>query len=177
MIEDSKTAETAAVLNVARQICAAARTAPKACGIDQFSSCILTEGNKEKLAAEMDRLAKVLDRPFFSRDANNIRASQAVVLLGVTLEQRGLNEACKLCLNENCGECARNNGVCVFAPMDLGIALGSAVSIAADNRVDSRVLFSAGQAACSLKILPEEVRIIMAIPLSVSAKSPFFDRK
>jgi uncharacterized ferredoxin-like protein len=177
MIEDSRTAETTAVLNVARQICAAARTAPKACGKDQLSSCILTEGNKDKLAAEMDRLAKVLDRPFFGRDANNVRASQAVVLLGVTLEQRGLNEACKLCRNENCNECAEKNGVCIFAPMDLGIALGSAVSIAADNRMDSRILFSAGQAARSLNILPKEVGIIMAIPLSVSAKSPFFDRK
>jgi uncharacterized ferredoxin-like protein len=177
MIEDSKTAENAAVLNVARQVCAAARTAPKACGTDQLFSCILTDGNKEKLAAEMDRLSKVLDRPFFSRDANNVRASQAVVLLGVTLDTRGLNEACQLCRSRNCIECAEKNAVCVFAPMDLGIALGSAVSIAADNRMDSRILFSAGQAALSLKILPKEVGIVMAVPLSVSAKSPFFDRK
>ena len=177
MIEDSKTAENTAILNVARQICAAARTAPKACGVDQLSTCILTEGNKEKLAAEMDRLAKVLDRPFFNRDANNVRACQAVVLLGITLEQRGLNEACKLCRNNNCAECARNNGVCIFAPMDLGIALGSAVALAADNRMDTRIIFSAGQAARSLKILPKELEIVMAIPLSVSAKSPFFDRK
>jgi uncharacterized ferredoxin-like protein len=177
MIEDSKTAEYAAVMNVARQICAAARTAPKACGIDQLSACILVEGHKDKLAAEMDRLSKVLDRPFFSRDANNVRASHAVVLLGVTLDRRNLNEACQLCRNENCEECAKNNGVCVFAPMDLGIALGSAVALAADNRVDTRILFSAGQAARSLKILPQEAQIIMAVPLSVSAKSPFFDRK
>jgi len=177
MIEDSKTAETAAVINVARQICAAARTAPKACGVDQLSAYILTEGNKEKLAAEMERLAKVLDRPFFCRDAACVCASQAIVLLGVTLKERGLNEACKLCRNENCAECSKNNGVCVYAPMDLGIALGSAVSIAADNRMDSRILFSAGQAARSLQIFPPEVEIVMAIPLSVSAKSPFFDRK
>lgn len=177
MIEDSKTAETAAVMNVARQLCAAARTAPKACGVDHLSACILTEGNKEKLAAEMDRLSKVLERPFFSRDANNVRACQAVVLLGVSLEQRGLNEACQLCHNKNCDECAQNNGVCIYGPLDLGIALGSAVSIAADNRVDSRILFSAGQAARSLKVFPAEVGIVMAIPLSVSAKSPFFDRK
>lgn len=177
MIEDSKTAEKTAILNVARQICAAARTAPKACGVDHLSTCILTDGNKDKLSAEMDRLAKVLDRPFFSRDANNVRASQAIVLLGVSLEQRGLNESCALCRNKNCDECAKNNDVCIFGPMDLGIALGSAVSIAADNRVDNRILFSAGQAARSLNILPPEVEIIMCIPLSASGKSPFFDRK
>jgi uncharacterized ferredoxin-like protein len=177
MIEDSKTAENEVVMQVARQICAAARTAPKARGIDQLSTCILTDGHKEKLAAEMDRLAGVLDRPFFSRDANNVRASLAVVLMGVTLEQRGLDESCRLCHSENCAACAEKNGICVFAPMDLGIALGSAVSIAADNRVDTRILFSAGQAARSLKFLPKEVEIIMCIPLSVSAKSPFFDRK
>jgi uncharacterized ferredoxin-like protein len=43
-------------------------------------------------------------------------------------------------------------------------------------RLDSRVLFSAGWAAKKLGLLPE-VDTIFAIPLSVSSKNPFFDRK
>ena len=60
---------------------------------------------------------------------------------------------------------------------DLGIAVGSAVSIAADCRVDNRVMFSAGMAAKNLKILPEDVKICYGIPVSVSGKNPYFDRK
>ena len=61
--------------------------------------------------------------------------------------------------------------------MDLGIAIGSAVAAAADGRVDNRVLFSAGRAAMSLGLMGEDVRMVMAIPLSVKGKNPFFDRK
>ncbi len=49
--------------------------------------------------------------------------------------------------------------------------------MAADSRVDSRVLYSAGRAALSLKLMDADVRMIMAVPLSVSGKSIFFDRK
>ncbi|MEI6101219.1 MAG: DUF2148 domain-containing protein [Eubacteriales bacterium] len=177
MIENSKAAEDAAVLNVARQMCAAARTAPKACGIDHLSTCIVTDEDKGKLADEMERISKEKNLPFFGRDAGNVRASQAVVLIGCIDEPRGLNESCKLCKRKNCAENELDKGVCVFDPMDLGIALGSAVSIAADNRLDNRIMFTAGQAAIALKIFPEEVKIAMGIPLSATRKSPYFDRK
>ena len=59
--------------------------------------------------------------------------------------------------------------------IDLGIAVGSAVSVAADMRIDNRVMFSVGKAAQSMKLLGECTRI-MGIPLSVSGKSPMFDR-
>jgi uncharacterized ferredoxin-like protein len=39
------------------------------------------------------------------------------------------------------------------------------------------VLFSAGRAAMSLKLMGEDVRMVMGIPLSVKGKNPFFDRK
>ena len=178
MIEISKTAEETAILNVARQMCAAARTAPKACGTDHLHTCIVTGPDKDLLADEMDVIAKKMNRPFFSRDANNVRASHAVVLIGCCIQsQRGLNESCTLCNFENCADCAKHNGICVYDPMDLGIALGSAVGVAADNRIDCRIMFTAGQAAVALKFLPQEIKIIMGIPLSVSRKSPFFDRK
>jgi uncharacterized ferredoxin-like protein len=177
MIEDSRTAEEQAVISVARKMCAAARTAPKACGKDHLETCIVTGEDKEKLADEMERLAEKFEKPFFIRDAGNIRASHAVVLIGAIRGQRNLNECCGLCGYKNCAENAQENGICVFDPMDLGIALGSAVSIAADNRLDNRIMFSAGQAAVSLGIFPPEVKTVMTIPLSSTRKSPYFDRQ
>lgn len=177
MIENSKTAEETAVLNVARQMCAAARTAPKACGIDHLETCIVTGEDLGTLADEMQRIGERLNHKSFLRDAGNVRASGAVVLIGCRMETRGLNEACALCNRKNCAENEEANGVCVFDPMDLGIALGSAVSIAADNRLDNRMMFTAGQAAIALKIFPEEIKIVVGIPLSATKKSPYFDRK
>jgi uncharacterized ferredoxin-like protein len=66
---------------------------------------------------------------------------------------------------------------CAFNNIDLGIALGSAVSIAADSRVDNRIMFSVGMAARELKYFDENVRIIMGISLSASSKSIYFDRQ
>ena len=40
--------------------------------------------------------------------------------------------------------------MCAFSVTDLGIAVGSAVSLAADNRMDNRVLFSAGKGAARM---------------------------
>ena len=55
--------------------------------------------------------------------------------------------------------------------------MGSACSKAMDYRVDTRVMFSAGLAAQRLGVLGEDVRQVYAIPVSISSKSPFFDRK
>ena len=61
--------------------------------------------------------------------------------------------------------------------VDLGIAIGSAVSVAADLRVDNRVMYSVGKAALNIGILGEDVKIAYGIPLSISGKNPFFDRR
>lgn len=174
---DSDSMEQTAVMAAAAAVCTAARTAPKTRGIDFISTCVLTGEEKDALADEMDRLAPVLDYPFLMRDAKNIRVSQAVVLIGTTYQQRGLNEGCGYCNRKNCTECAQDKSVCAYDNIDLGIAVGSAVSAAADARVDSRVMFSAGRAALSLGIMGEDVRVILAVPLSVTGKSPYFDRK
>jgi uncharacterized ferredoxin-like protein len=68
-------------------------------------------------------------------------------------------------------------GICAFNSGDLGIALGSAVSRAADLRIDNRILFTAGKAAVELGMFGDDIRIAYGIPLSVSGKNPFFDRK
>jgi len=59
--------------------------------------------------------------------------------------------------------------------MDLGIALGSAVKIASDLAVDNRVMYSVGTAARKLGFIDADIAI--GIPLSVSGKNIYFDRK
>jgi uncharacterized ferredoxin-like protein len=51
------------------------------------------------------------------------------------------------------------------------------VAVAADNRVDNRIMYTAGFAAVKLKLLGEEVKIAYGIPLSATGKNIFFDRK
>ena len=60
--------------------------------------------------------------------------------------------------------------------IDVGIAIGSACAMAADMRVDTRVMFSAGLAAQRLDWL-KGCKNVFAIPVSASSKNPFFDRK
>ena len=177
MIYRSDDIEMEAVLATARRMCAAARTAPKAKGIDRIETMILTGADKDKIAGELERLSEPFQYRFFLRDAGNVRAAQALVLIGTREGTRGLNGGCRHCHFEDCADCAEKGGVCVYDPMDLGIAIGSAVAAAADERVDNRVLFSAGRAAMSLKLMGEDVRMVMGIPLSVKGKNPFFDRK
>ena len=174
----SKKAEEQAVLNLAYAICAAARTAPKACGIDQTDTAVLTGEDKARVAEEMRRIGEGQGEngSVMVRDAGNVDACAAVVLLGAKYETRGLSERCQLCGFKSCDACKAAGATCVFAPMDLGIALGSAVAIAADSRMDNRIMFTIGKAAASLGLLGE-YKLIMGIPLSVSGKSPFFDRK
>jgi uncharacterized ferredoxin-like protein len=61
--------------------------------------------------------------------------------------------------------------------MDVGIAIGSAISIAADFRVDNRVMYTIGQAALNMEYFDDDVKIVCGIPLSATGKNPFFDRK
>ena len=56
MFIKSQAAEFAAVLNVANAVCAAARTAPKACRIDHLNTAILTGEDKDALAVEMRKI-------------------------------------------------------------------------------------------------------------------------
>ena len=65
---------------------------------------------------------------------------------------------------------------CVLTVTDLGIAIGSAVSVAADNRIDNRVMYSAGKGAIKIGFLPKEVKVCYGIPLNATSKSIYFDR-
>ena len=177
MIYNSEDMEMQAALEAAARVCAAARTAPKACGIDHMHTLTLTGEDKDKIADEMERLGNELGAGFFIRDAGNVRAAKVLVLMGIEETQRGLGRACGYCHFNDCGDCAAGNGVCVYDPMDVGIALGSAAATAADCRMDSRILFSAGRAVQQMGLMGENVKLIYGLPMSATGKSPFFDRK
>jgi uncharacterized ferredoxin-like protein len=84
---------------------------------------------------------------------------------------------CGLCGFEDCKSKMKvPNAPCAFNAIDLGIAVGSAVSIAADSRVDSRVMYSVAMAALELKILGDLHKVLLGIPICISSKNPFFDR-
>ncbi len=65
---------------------------------------------------------------------------------------------------------------CEFKVMDLGIAVGSAVKLASLLNVDNRVMYSVGDAAISLGLLPGST-VALGIPLAARGKSPYFDRR
>ena len=117
-----------------------------------------------------------MDYAFFTRDAGNLEAADCVVLLGVREKRRGLGEGCGYCHFAGCADCTEHGGLCAFDAIDVGIAAGSAAAAAADARVDSRVMFSVGRTAQDLGLLPEAT-LVLGIPVSISGKSPFFDRK
>ncbi|MCX5782856.1 MAG: DUF2148 domain-containing protein [Elusimicrobia bacterium] len=168
------------VLEVARKMMICARTAPKGRGVDNLEISLLSGDELKKLAGKLKALAKKTGMAFFERDANCVLASECVVLLGTKISPLGLAAGprkCGLCGFDNCAEKLKFKNVpCAFNTGDLGIAAGSAVSIAADCRVDNRIMFSAGMAAMALGFLSKEIKITYAIPLSVSGKNPFFDR-
>ena len=174
MIYSSKDMESRAVLDTAAKICAAARTAPKTRGMDGLVTCVLTGEDKSQLAAQMRKLADELNYAFFNRDADNVDASDAVVLFGMEEVRRGLDAGCQYCHFESCADCTEKDGLCAWDAIDIGIAIGAGT---ADARVDSRVMFSVGRAAKSLGLLGEKASLVLGLPLSISGKSPFFDRK
>jgi len=175
MIKYMENAERDAALQVADFMAAAARTAPKGSGKDKVITLILTGEDKDKLAEEMRRAAAEYEEEFIERDSYNVDNSYCVVLIGVKSEPFGLNN-CSMCGFENCGKMVKAGANCAFNITDLGIAVGSAVSVAADHRIDNRVMYSAGRGAVRMGIFPEDVRVCYGIPLYTGAKSIYFDR-
>ena len=175
ILKEENTREDA-ILDVAKKMMAAARTAPKARGIDNIEACVIGGVMARRLAVEMRVMAESTGMGFFNRDAANIDDASFIVLIGARMNNMELN--CGLCGYPTCSDKDDQNPEtpCSFVNINLGIAVGSAVSVAADHRIDNRVLFSAGMAAKNLDLLPG-CHAILAIPLSCTAKSPYFDRQ
>lgn len=176
MIYQSRQMEEQAALATAAHMCAAARTAPKATGKDVVHTLVLTGEEKAALADKMIEIGKRDGvEGWMTRDAENLRASQAVVLIGVKRSYRGVRN-CSFCGFENCGACKNAGANCAMMYIDLGIALSSAAQAAAMGKVDNRIMLSIGKAAMEMPYTDEDV-LWHGIPLSVTGKNGFFDRK
>jgi len=173
------------ILSAAKLMAVSARTAPKTRGIDDVEIALLSsEEELNRLADEMEKLGKKLEKKFMIRDAGNVRKSQAVLLIGVKASKpKDLD--CGGCGFETCEEfrkAVRKSGKgysgpsCAMQLIDLGIAVGSAVKTASLLNVDNRVMFSIGAAALSLGLMKNS-DIVLGIPLSAYGKSIYFDRK
>lgn len=176
MTETQHDTRNEALRQTALQMMNAARTAPKGRGADNLEIVLLTGSDITRLADQLKAMSTEPGRGFFARDAENILQSGAVVLIGTRYVLMGLN--CGWCGFATCAakEQQAPAAPCAFNTNDLGIAVGSAVSVAADHRADCRVMYSAGVAAGTLGLMPG-CPAILAIPVSATGKSPFFDRK
>ena len=152
MIISSKDAEKEVVSYVAKLMCAAARTAPKARGVDNIKTAILTGEEIKRLTDHMVKQSKY----GLTISIKSVQYSEAIVLIGVTFEQPSDQRGRETKL------------------IDLGIALGSAAKIASDLNIDNRVMAGPGRTAAKLGMMKaDEVR---AICLSIKGKNIFFDR-
>lgn len=182
---DSSEAEKDGVLAAARLMAVAARTAPKTRGLDSVRTMILLEPDElEKIASVMEEISR--EDPerlaFFRRNADDVRKSAAVLLIGVTGEPKRIESPL------DCGACGMDcaammkakkkergtarGPMCHMQSIDLGISLSSAVKAASDFGVDNRMMYSIGAAARKIKLM--DVDLAVGIPLSVTGKNPYF---
>lgn len=173
MIINERNNRRSRILEAAACMMTAARTAPKARGIDIIEVACITDDDIETLSNQLLAMFHENNMPFFQRDSENIKKADAVVLIGTKTEPLGLN--CGYCGAKTCAQRLPQTP-CAINSIDLGIAIGSATATAADMRIDSRVMFSAGSAALQLNLLPD-CQAVIAIPISIGSKNPFFDRK
>lgn len=175
MIDGKKACENA-IMNAAEEMCLAAVTAPKACGKDSIACAVATGEEIAALVKEMRRIEDETEgcRPIFYRDAAQLEQCEAAVLIGARHQARGVYP-CGFCGNGTCAGMAKTPGQhCAFDDIDLGVAVGSAAAIAADLRVDNRVMYTVGLAAMNLKMLGDGVGTIIAIPVTASNRNVFF---
>jgi uncharacterized ferredoxin-like protein len=172
LIKDKEFKERA-IEKIAEEMCLAARTAPKGKGIDLIESAIIKDKTIKKLS---DAMIKIGDHKTFIRDSENILRASAIVLIGTKKHYMGL-KYCGFCGFANCAETEKAKAICAFVPGDLGIAIGSAASVAMDHRVDNRIMYTVGRAAIDIGLFDYQVVIAYGIPLSATGKNPFFDRK
>lgn len=162
--------------DVARLMMAAARTAPKGRGRDSLFIALASDDEMQQIAKTMKIFAEEWETQFFARDARNLLHSDALVLIGTKIEPLDLRK-CGFCGFENCSEKNLHpNTPCAYNNIDLGIAVGSAVAVAAQHHVDNRVMYSVGKTALYMGLAKPDVKILLGIPLSIRSKNIYFDR-
>ncbi|MGI6493079.1 MAG: ferredoxin domain-containing protein [Pelotomaculum sp.] len=157
-----------------------ARTAPKTAGQDYVVSKVISGADLLSLAEAMERYGQEQGRTNYDRDANNIRNSGAVLLLGLEeAKPAGLN--CGACGKNKCGELIAREGtefkgpLCAWRLIDLGIALGSAAKTASILNADNRMMYRVGVVARKMGMMKGD--LIVGIPLAATGKNIYFDRK
>ena len=182
---NSNEAEKDGILAAANLMAVAARTSPKTRGLDSVKTIIVHEREEmEQMAADMEEFSR--NDPerlaFFKRNADDVRKSAAIFVIGVTGEPKRVESPL------DCGACGmdcagmlkarkKDKGtargpMCHMQSIDLGIALGVAVKAAADFGVDNRMMYSIGVAARRTRFM--EADLVIGIPLSVTGKNPYF---
>ncbi len=161
---------------VAELMCCSAITAPKGKGVNLLYTKIFEGEEKDKVASLMEEIGKEKGLSFFIRDSRNVEDSPLVVFIGTEVKPRGV-PFCGFCGFKDCETSLKAGAYCAYAVGDLGIAIGSAVKVASLNNIDNRIMFSFGKAAIVGGFVPESVKLGYGIPLSVSGKNIFFDRK
>ena len=162
-----------AVKTVADLMALSALTAPKGKGEDFLEIKVLVGEDKDKIAEDMITIANERNIPNFKRDGDNVRDSQALVLIGLKGHE-GAGLKCMACGYESCSDFnkAKLEGDftgpnCSIRLLDMGIALGSAVKTASTHNVDNRIMYRAGVSALRLGLM--ESNTVMGIPLSASS--------
>jgi len=177
-----------AIRVVAVMMASSTITAPKARGIDLIETMIVDGDDLQILADAIEDKAK--EQPAYlskaySMDAQNVRNSSSVLLIGVIGDPPKSEEPmnCGACGYKTCEQLLAVRGrkgkepggpICTFQAINLGIALGSAAKLASDLNVDNRIMYTIGDGAKKLRLLDSD--IILGIPLSVTGKNIYFDR-
>lgn len=164
-----------ALKDLSKFLCLKAKTAPKTKGIDNLHLLILNNKQKNKLAHTMRKIGLGHKLPSFIRDSKNIKDAAVVILFGIAANPAGL-KYCGCCQKANCDQLTKSKGICAFNAIDLGIALGTAVSLGANFGADNRLMYSAGITALKLGFFEKKIKLIIALPLSGTGKNIFFDR-
>jgi uncharacterized ferredoxin-like protein len=166
---------------------ASAMTAPKAGGKDCLEIVALTDSDDlKKVADKMRKYAHNSSKEnYWHRDAANIETAQGVLLIGLAGPVTAGYD-CGGCGYSTCKEFEDSRELkdfemgytgphCIMRMMDIGVALASAAKQASLFNVDNRVQQRVGAAARALGYINCEVA--MGIPVSISGKSIFYDRK
>ncbi|HHH83714.1 MAG TPA: hypothetical protein ENL35_12105 [Chloroflexi bacterium] len=157
----------------------AATTAPKTKGDDFVVVSTVAGEDLRRLGEGMIAYGERHGRTNWDRDGRNVLDSGAVVLIGIKdAEVADLN--CGACGEEACVKINTHEGEfkgpqCALRVLDMGIALGSAVKVAGMLNVDNRIMYRVGVVARELGLIDAD--FVMGIPLSVTGKSIYFDRR
>lgn len=119
MIQNERDIRHEQVLRGVRQMMTAARTAPKAKGIDIIEMALVADAELIQLADKLESMGKESGKESFLRDSDNIRHAEAVMIIGTRQQTMGLN--CAYCGSPTCFS-KPEAMPCAINSIDLGIA-------------------------------------------------------